>query len=175
MEDRIKQLKADLANKYEQYNTMELQNWERRAVEMRSQGYPYKDIVYNIKTEFPAHDHEEVYYRQIFQYNGRLRPAIDLLNEILGSESIISAVTELNKTVDVALQTQSVLLGKKYPAGTRLAAAEAILDRALGKAKQPVEVTENKEVADMREKLKELINEDDEKAKDAEPSETIQS
>lgn len=157
MENSPNELAIQINDKRRLFTTYLLKDWERRTIELRASGYPYKDVVENLCKEFPDQKHSEQSLKDLFMHNGRLRRVLDTYIEIMNLESIAEASSAVKQAAASAALTQVALLQKDYPANVRLGASQAILDRTMGKATQKVEVEDGAEFREMEERLKDIF------------------
>lgn len=138
-EEELSTKDSEILTKYQQYESLELTDWERKAVEMRAEGYTYPDIVKEI-AKIGA-DYAEQTLRAYFSHLGRLNYPLELWKGIKGIEAMAEAKLELKQAVWAATKTLLALLKKTQTGATRLGAAKEILDRNLGKPKQSMELS----------------------------------
>jgi len=152
-----------------------LKSWEHRFIEMRYDGFPYKEIARILKEEYPHLGEDtknkkisESWLRILLMDGGRLHEVYNEYESFMISESLKEGEKVLKSAHSLACTTLQALLNKNYPASVRLGAITELLDRNMGKARQKMEVhtedmdyeTKMKEI----DKLMEEINENERKA-----------
>ena len=129
----------ELLTKYQQFERLGLERWERKAIEMRADGYTYGDIVAEVAKMGKGVKEETL--RGYFYHAGKLKPALELWREIRGIEAMAEARLELKQAVKLAVITLLALMRTRQSGAVRLGAAKEVLDRNLGKSKQSMELS----------------------------------
>jgi hypothetical protein len=144
-----------------------LKTWEVRFIEMRSDGIGYLDITDTLRKEYPNLREGKKkmtfatgHLRDLLSIGGRMRGAFETYSEMRNMESLEDGIRLRRNSHYVAVATSVALLKREVPPAVRLGAAKDIQDRNEGKAIQAVEVRDNDEIEELRQKLKKRLNED---------------
>lgn len=129
----------ELPTLYQQFEALGLKAWERKAIEMRADGFTYPEIIAELR-KIDAGINKDQTLREYFYHAGKLRAPLDLWRKIKGYEAMSEAKEQLATAVSIAAKTLVALMGVGKTGAVRLGAAREVLDRNLGKPKQQLDL-----------------------------------
>ena len=121
----------------------EIKSWQMKAIELRYDGYTYKDCQRILENEFPDMDvkFSEGNLRKLFYSKGLLREHFEQYSKIMNEESVSEGQNAIKSAHKIAGKTIVALMNAKYPSNVRLSAAKEIFDRNEGKSKERMEIS----------------------------------
>jgi hypothetical protein len=140
--------------------------WEIRFFTLRVEGHTYENCAVILRKEFPKMQKlkskvfNDMTLRNSMRTKGRLRPAYEIYRSMVAEENAEASLNTLRMATHAAAATEVSLLRSKQD-HVKLNAAEAILNRVHGKASLPVEVRDDSELEELRQKLDKLSEPDE--------------
>jgi len=156
-------------NKRERWELLskKLLPWEIEAINLRTLGYKYKEVAEKLSVHFKAKKKEKFSdnkLRVLFYKDGRLFEQYVAYAELIAEESVEEARRILESATSTAAMTQVNLMSSGNQGHVRLGASKEILDRALGKATQPVDVKDDRMMQELKDKINSIFKEDEDDA-----------
>jgi hypothetical protein len=159
-----------LNNKRKQWieQAKKLKQWEIRLIELRNAGDGYNEIRDALQKEFPRNKmsfNSNDRLRVLLYKKGKLHNAYMTYSELMAEESFEQGQLILRNSHKRAAMTIANLLNPAVIDTVRLGAAKDVLDRNAGKATTSIEFKEDRELDEMKNKIKNLFIDDDKKKK----------